>query len=83
MFNAFAGNDVLKIFVKSDIVSARDPDTVVRHMIPFVIAGHQSRHPVLNGAWRNPGKPACLSHPALACVRHAHQASARLVRAWA
>lgn len=39
MFNAFAGNDVLKIFVKSDIVSARDPDTVVRHMIPFVIAG--------------------------------------------
>ena len=27
MFNAFAGNDVLKIFVKSDIVSARDPDT--------------------------------------------------------
>ena len=39
MFHAFAGNDMLKLFMKSDIVSARDPDTVVKHMIPFVAAG--------------------------------------------
>lgn len=39
MFNAFAGNDVLKIFVRSQIVSARDPDMIVKHLVPFVIAG--------------------------------------------
>lgn len=39
MFNAFAGNDVLKIFVRSQIVSARDPDMIVKHLVPFVVAG--------------------------------------------
>jgi hypothetical protein len=39
MFNAFAGNDVLKIFVRSQVVSARDPDMVVKHLVPFVVAG--------------------------------------------
>ena len=36
---AFAGNDVLKIFVRSQIVSARDPDMIVKHLVPFVVAG--------------------------------------------
>ncbi|WP_293762139.1 TetR/AcrR family transcriptional regulator [uncultured Aquitalea sp.] len=39
MFNAFAGNDVLKIFMRSQIVSARDPDMIVKHLVPFVVAG--------------------------------------------
>ncbi|BAK77434.1 transcriptional regulator, TetR family [Pseudogulbenkiania sp. NH8B] len=39
MFNAFAGNDVLKIFVRSQVVSARDPDMIVKHLVPFVVAG--------------------------------------------
>ena len=39
MFNAFAGNDVLKIFVRSQVVSARDPGMVVKHLVPFVVAG--------------------------------------------
>lgn len=39
MFNAFAGNDVLKIFVRSQVVTARDPDMVVKHLVPFVVAG--------------------------------------------
>ena len=40
MFNAFAGNDVLKVFIKKpQYVSARDPETVARHLLPYVIAG--------------------------------------------
>ena len=39
MFNAFAGNDVLKIFRKSPVVTARDPEAIVRHLLPFVVAG--------------------------------------------
>ncbi len=38
MFHAFAGNDILKVFGRS-AVSARDPDMIVRHMVPFVVAG--------------------------------------------
>jgi len=38
MFNAFAGNDVLKIFTRSQIVSARDPDMIVRHLVPYVVS---------------------------------------------
>ncbi|MDF0605270.1 TetR family transcriptional regulator [Neisseriaceae bacterium TC5R-5] len=39
MFNAFAGNDVLKVFTRSEVVSARDPDIIVKHVLPFVTAG--------------------------------------------
>lgn len=40
MFNAFAGNDVLKVFIKKQqFVSAREPETVARHLVPFVVAG--------------------------------------------
>ncbi|MCL6263118.1 TetR/AcrR family transcriptional regulator [Craterilacuibacter sp. RT1T] len=39
MFNAFAGNDVLKIFRKSPVVTARDPEAIVQHLVPFVLAG--------------------------------------------
>lgn len=38
MFHAFAGNDILKLFGRS-AVSARDPDLVVKHVVPFVVAG--------------------------------------------
>lgn len=38
MFHAFAGNDILKVFGRS-AVSARDPDLIVKHMVPFVVAG--------------------------------------------
>lgn len=39
MFNAFAGNDVLRIFVRSQIVTARDPDMIVKYLVPFVTSG--------------------------------------------
>ncbi len=38
MFHAFAGNDILKLFGRS-AVSARDPDLIVKHLVPFVVAG--------------------------------------------
>jgi hypothetical protein len=38
MFHAFAGNDILKLFGRS-AVSARDPDLIVKHVVPFVLAG--------------------------------------------
>jgi len=38
MFNAFAGNDVLKIFTRSQIVTARDPDMIVKHLVPYVVS---------------------------------------------
>lgn len=38
MFHAFAGNDVLKLFGRST-VSARDPDLIVKHSVPFMVAG--------------------------------------------
>lgn len=38
MFHAFAGNDILKVFGPSS-VSARDPDLIVRHIVPFVVGG--------------------------------------------
>ena len=41
MFHAFAGNDILKVFGRS-LVSARDPDLIVKHMVPFVLAGLRS-----------------------------------------
>ena len=42
MFHAFAGNDILKMFGRS-AVSARDPDLIVKHVVPFVVAGMRSR----------------------------------------
>ena len=48
MFHAFAGNDILKLFGRS-AVSARDPDLIVKHVVPFVVAGMSAapngRHP--------------------------------------
>ncbi len=38
MFHAFAGNDILKLFGRS-AVSARDPDLIVKHVVPFMLAG--------------------------------------------
>jgi len=38
MFHAFAGNDILKLFGRS-AVSARDPDLIVKHVVPFVLGG--------------------------------------------
>ena len=41
MFHAFAGNDILKLFGRS-AVSARDPNLIVKHVVPFVVAGMRS-----------------------------------------
>ncbi len=38
MFHAFAGNDILKVFGPS-LVSARHPDLIVKHIVPFMVAG--------------------------------------------
>jgi AcrR family transcriptional regulator len=56
MFHAFAGNDILKVFGRS-AVSARDPDLIVRHIVPFVVAGLTSppaRKPAESGRARRP-----------------------------
>ncbi|MEJ2792197.1 TetR/AcrR family transcriptional regulator [Iodobacter sp. LRB] len=39
MFNAFAGNNVLRLFTESSLVNARDPALVVRMLMPFISAG--------------------------------------------
>jgi AcrR family transcriptional regulator len=42
IFNAFAGNDVLRLFTSGDGVNARDPELVAREVLPFVVAGLQA-----------------------------------------
>lgn len=39
LFNAFAGNDVLRALMPSNAVHARDPEQVARYVVPFVVAG--------------------------------------------
>lgn len=39
LFNAFAGNDVLKALAPTAVVNARDPLQVARYVKPFVVAG--------------------------------------------
>ncbi|KPC54786.1 TetR/AcrR family transcriptional regulator [Amantichitinum ursilacus] len=39
MFNAFAGTNVLRLFMAHPIVNARDPQMVARMLVPFVVAG--------------------------------------------
>ncbi|MBB5018663.1 AcrR family transcriptional regulator [Chitinivorax tropicus] len=39
VFYAFAGNDVVKLFMKSHVPGARDPQQVVSHLLPYVVAG--------------------------------------------
>ncbi len=41
VFHSFAGNDILKVFGPS-AVSARDPEQIVRHVVPFIVAGLRS-----------------------------------------
>ncbi len=43
LFHAFAGNDILKVFGRS-AVSARDPDLIVKHVVPFVVAAMSAAH---------------------------------------
>ncbi len=58
MFHAFAGNDILKVFGRS-VVSARDPDLIVKYVVPFVVAGMSASagttHAVRNGLVRTQG----------------------------
>lgn len=39
LFNAFAGNDVVKALMPAVVVNARDPIQVARYVKPFVVAG--------------------------------------------
>ncbi|AOX99633.1 TetR/AcrR family transcriptional regulator [Jeongeupia sp. USM3] len=39
LFNAFAGNNVLRLFMAQPIVNARDPEMIARMLLPFVVAG--------------------------------------------
>ncbi|UXY14103.1 TetR family transcriptional regulator [Chitiniphilus purpureus] len=39
MFNAFAGNNVLRLFMDQPQVNARDPQLVARMLLPFIEAG--------------------------------------------
>ncbi|WP_432720858.1 TetR/AcrR family transcriptional regulator [Jeongeupia wiesaeckerbachi] len=39
LFNAFAGNNVLRLFMAQPIVNARDPELVARMLLPFVVGG--------------------------------------------
>ncbi len=45
LFNAFAGNDVLKALAPAEVVNARDPQQVARYVQPFVVAGLQAPVP--------------------------------------
>ncbi len=39
IFNAFAGNDVLKALAHREWVNAKDPKRVMKFVVPFVVAG--------------------------------------------
>ncbi|WP_137939259.1 TetR/AcrR family transcriptional regulator [Chitinivorax sp. B] len=39
VFYAFAGNDVVKLFMKSHVPGSRDPQQVVNYLVPYVVAG--------------------------------------------
>ncbi len=39
VFNAFAGNDVLKALAHREWVNAKDPKRVMKFVVPFVVAG--------------------------------------------
>ncbi len=39
LFNAFAGNDVLKALAPASTVNAKNAAQVARHVRPFVVAG--------------------------------------------
>ncbi|TJZ66119.1 TetR/AcrR family transcriptional regulator [Chitiniphilus eburneus] len=39
MFNAFAGNNVLRLFMDQPLVNARDPILIARMLLPFIEAG--------------------------------------------
>ena len=42
MFNAFAGNNVMRLFMTQPIVNARDPHKVAEMLLPFIAAGLNS-----------------------------------------
>ncbi len=42
MFNAFAGNNVMRLFMAQPIVNARDPQLVADMLLPFIAAGLNS-----------------------------------------
>jgi AcrR family transcriptional regulator len=39
IFNAFAGNNILRLFVSDTVVNARDPRVIATYLVPFVTAG--------------------------------------------
>jgi len=39
VYYAFAGNDVVKLFMKSHMSGSRDPLQVVKQLVPYVVAG--------------------------------------------
>ncbi|WP_269532225.1 TetR/AcrR family transcriptional regulator [Chitinimonas sp. BJYL2] len=39
IFNAFAGNNILRLFVIEPVVNARDPRLIATYLVPFVVAG--------------------------------------------
>ncbi|WP_410498397.1 TetR/AcrR family transcriptional regulator [Chitinibacter sp. S2-10] len=41
IFNAFAGNQVLRLFTAQTVVNARDPQYVADMLLPFLVAGLQ------------------------------------------
>ncbi len=42
MFNAFAGNNVMRLFMTQSLVNARDPQLVAQMLLPFIAAGLNS-----------------------------------------
>jgi hypothetical protein len=39
IFNAFAGNNILRLVVQDPVVNARDPQRIAAFLLPFVVAG--------------------------------------------
>ena len=39
IFYAFAGNDVARLLSQNNVPGARDPQEIVKHLVPFVVAG--------------------------------------------
>ncbi|MDK2125210.1 TetR/AcrR family transcriptional regulator [Parachitinimonas caeni] len=39
MFNAFAGNNILRLFIPKNAVNAKDPQMVATYLVPFIVSG--------------------------------------------
>lgn len=56
IFNAFAGNNILRLFIQDPVVNAREPRRIAAFLLPFLVAGLHA--PATDQEARNLSMPA-------------------------